>query len=55
VNTPQTDAELGALRRSVQRGCPYGDSEWSEKMVQQLGLESTLRPHGRPKKQKNGS
>ena len=55
VNTPQTDAELGALRRSVQRGCPYGDSTWSEKMVQQLSLESTLRPHGRPKKQHNGS
>jgi putative transposase len=55
VNTPQTDAELGALRRSVQRGCPYGDSTWSEKMVRQLGLESTLRPHGRPKKQNNGS
>lgn len=55
VNTPQTDAELGALRRSVQRGCPYGDSTWSEKMVQKLGLESILRPRGRPKKQDNGS
>ena len=55
VNAPQTEAELGAIRRSVQRGCPYGDEMWSDKMVHQLGLESTLRPQGRPKKPINGS
>ena len=55
VNAPQTDAELSALRCSVKRGCPFGDSSWSDRMVVKLGLESTLRPHGRPKKQNNGS
>ncbi len=55
VNTPQTDAEQLALRRSVVRGSPYGDARWSKRMVKRLGLESTLRPHGRPKKSTNGS
>ena len=54
VNAPQTEAELSALRRSVARGCPFGEDSWSDRMVRRLGLESTLRPQGRPKKQKNG-
>jgi putative transposase len=28
VNRPQTEAELEALRRCVQRGQPYGDEAW---------------------------
>jgi putative transposase len=50
VNDPQTDAELAAIRRSVQRGSPFGDEAWSERAVRELGLETTLRPRGRPKK-----
>ena len=55
VNAAHTEAELTALRRSVNRGRPYGGLSWSEQMVRQLGLESTLRPRGRPKKPANGS
>ena len=55
VNTPQAEAELAALRRSVTRGCPFGESTWSDQIVRRLGLESTLRPQGRPRKRKNGS
>jgi putative transposase len=55
VNTPQTEAELSALRRSVHRGCPFGEASWSDEMARRLGLESTLRPQGRPKKHTNGS
>ena len=55
VNAPQTEAELAALRRSVDRGCPFGEALWSDQIVRRLGLESTLRPHGRPKKHENGS
>src|SRR5271166_4459304 len=54
VNVPQTEAELSALRRSVNRGCPFGESFWSEQTVRRLGLESTLRPRGRPKGLKKG-
>lgn len=52
VNAPQTGAELTEIRRSVARGCPYGEERWSMRMVKRLGLESTLRPLGRPKKNK---
>ena len=49
VNSLQTDAELTALRRSVNRGCPFGDESWSTTAMQSLGLEITTRPRGRPK------
>ena len=55
VNTPLTEDELSALRRSVNRGSPFGETSWRDRMVRRLGLESTLRPPGRPKKQRNGS
>jgi putative transposase len=55
VNAPQTEVELATVRRSVQRGSPFGDESWSERAVGRLGLESTLRPRGRPKKQIIGS
>lgn len=49
VNEPQTDAELESLRRSVLRGCPYGDPTWSTAAVESLDLASTIRPRGRPR------
>ena len=55
VNASQTEAELQAVRRSIQRGSPFGDESWSDRTVSRLGLESTLRPQGRPKKQTIGS
>ena len=51
VNTPQTETELGALRRCVNRGCPLGDSDWIVKTANELGLNSTVRQRGRPKKE----
>jgi putative transposase len=50
VNRAAEDAEVKALRRSAQRGCPYGDEVWVQNAADQLGLESTLRPRGRPPK-----
>ena len=55
VNAPQTEAELSALRRAVNRGCPFGAPFWSDQVVRRLGLESTLRSQGRPRKDANGS
>ena len=55
VNTAQTEAELAALRHSIRRGCPFGEMSWSDQMARRLGLEMTLCPHGRPKKQPNAS
>src|SRR5258708_6731746 len=50
LNAPQTEAELMALRRSVTRGSPFGEQSWCDRAVRELSLESTVRPHGRPKK-----
>jgi putative transposase len=50
VNRPQTDREMEALRRSVNRGSPFGSPEWQEKTARGLGLEFTLRDRGRPRK-----
>ena len=52
VNGPQTESELVALRRSVVRGAPYGDELWQQRTAKMLGLESSMRPRGRPKKEK---
>lgn len=51
VNTPQTEAELDAIRQCLRRGSPYGGPAWSEQTAQRLGLEPTLRPRGRPRKE----
>ena len=50
VNEPATDAEREAIRRSCRRGSPYGSADWTKKTAKKLGLESTLRSPGRPKK-----
>jgi putative transposase len=50
VNRPQTRAELEAVRQSLRRGCPFGETAWQRRTAAALGLSSTLRPRGRPKK-----
>jgi len=50
VNEPQSEAELTALRTSIVRGRPFGSETWTRRAVRQLGLESTIRPRGRPRK-----
>ena len=50
VNTAQTDGEIEALRRCVNRGTPYGTDTWKTKIAATLGLKYTLHPRGRPRK-----
>ena len=52
VNEPQTEAELAALQRSIQRGRPFGDDQWTAEAADQLDLATTLRPRGRPRRHK---
>ena len=51
VNEPQTEAEV----KCVQRGRPFGTASWMAKAAKELGLESSLRPRGRPKKSRAGA
>lgn len=55
VNEPLSADERQAVRRSAVRGNPYGDERWSTRMVRRFGLEATLRPRGRPRKEEKGS
>ena len=50
VNRAETVEEVEALRRSVVRGAPFGGDVWQKRTAARLGLDSTLRPRGRPKK-----
>jgi putative transposase len=38
------------LRQSVRCGCPFGPAAWVKQTALSLGLESTLRPRGRPRR-----
>jgi len=50
VDEPLTDKELEKLRQSINCQSPYGDIEWQMRVAKELGLESTIRPRGRPGK-----
>ena len=45
VNQPDGETELLSLRRSVNRGAPFGSERWARQAVSRLGLESTLYVH----------
>ena len=49
VNEPQTEAELESLRHCTQRGRPLGSEHWIESTEKLLGIQSTIRPRGRPR------
>jgi|SRR5579864_4689219 len=53
VNRPIPVQELAQLRQSVNRGSPYGTEAWARKTARTLGLESSMRPRGRPRKSEN--
>jgi putative transposase len=50
VNEPLSESELSAIRTSVNRGRPYGDEQWTEEVAEKHGIWFTLRPVGRPRK-----
>jgi putative transposase len=50
VNEPESESELQRLRQSISRGRPFGADPWVLRTANALGLESTLRARGRPKK-----
>jgi len=49
VNSVQSELELAMLRRCLTRGSPFGEEGWRAATAKRLGLESTLRPRGRPR------
>ena len=55
VNAPLTAQEIEAVETSLRRGRPLGDAAWQRKTAGALRLGSTLRPRGRPRKEKYSS
>ncbi len=50
VGRAEAAAHLAAVRHSVNRGTPFGNQRWVPRTADRLGLESTMRPRGRPRK-----
>lgn len=55
VNRPLPEAQVALLRDAIARGRPLGDKNWTARTVTKLGLETTLRPRGRPRKEPDKS
>lgn len=51
VNQTLTEPELEQVRHSVNRGTPFGSESWAKSITGSLGLEASLRPLGRPKRE----
>lgn len=52
VNSAETSKELDRLRLSFARGRPFGSMAWTLRTAARLGIESSLRPRGRPRKER---
>ncbi len=47
---PLSGSERNAMNTCLNRGRPFGRDTWTTRIVKKLGLESTVRPHSRPRK-----
>ena len=52
VNEALAPAEMNRLKLSLQRGRPLGTTPWTLQTARTMGLQYTLNPHGRPRKQR---
>ena len=50
VNRPMDDRVIQSVRQSLARGVPLGNERWTSRIASRLGLDITLRPRGRPRK-----
>ncbi len=50
VNRPQSRAEEEALQKAIRRNAPFGSPVWIQRTANRLGLQSSLRPRGRPRR-----
>jgi hypothetical protein len=48
VWSPGVEWRYAKDRKSIERGTPFGGESWQQTTADRLGLESSLRPGGRP-------
>jgi hypothetical protein len=51
VNAAQTEAEIEALRKCVNRSTAFGSEGWNTRIANAFRLQPTLQPGGRPRKE----
>jgi putative transposase len=52
VSREEEAEKLERLREAMARNAPFGDDDWREATAKKLGVQSTLRPRGRPGKKR---
>jgi putative transposase len=50
INEQEKQETLDRIRDTIRRGNPFGKEEWVQNMAKKFGLDSTLKPRGRPRK-----
>lgn len=50
TNLPREEDDLTDIRLSVNRGRPFGNAQWLNKIADKFNLTSTTKPRGRPRK-----
>ena len=50
VHAPLDEAKLASIRRSTASGLPYGEPAWVDRLSKRFDLDLTIRPRGRPRK-----
>jgi len=50
VNDKQLKSDVDMIHNSIERQAPLGNEVWQQKVSMLYGLESSLKPRGRPKK-----
>jgi putative transposase len=48
IDRPLSASQLTSIRESMNRQRPFGEAEWQTRIASLFGLESTMRPRGRP-------
>ncbi len=48
MDEPLSAIKLASIRQSVNRQRPFGEPDWQTTIAGLFGLESTMRPRGRP-------
>ena len=53
LNQAMSDEDIALVRQAVRRGTPLGKEPWRVRIAGRLGLDLTMRPRGRPRKEKS--
>ena len=53
VHQSPSETESASVRRSAETGLPFGEPSWVKQLAKRLNLDLTIRPRGRPRKDRS--